>query len=287
MVRSGQSLAERRAFIAAVTPFLARDEAANNHQLGVLSQLDLGRMADAEVELLRAVTAGGGDGPEDTLSVIIRTAPYNALVCAGGTFEQREPLLEDMLGRDVALPGFMGEAADAAKTAAWWAARTGQSTRVAMRLGVYSLREVRDKARAAGSMRQADTGDRDLVIDWFTDFNAATNHALRDPTDAWESFNQGGFRRLYLWEQGGEPVSVAGVSGKTPTGRRIGPVYTPPDARRHGYAEALVAELCASILAAGSQYCFLFTDLDFPTSNHVYREVGFVQTGESAEIELV
>lgn len=287
VVRAGQSLAERRAFAEVAGVFLAREEAANNQQLGVLDHLGNGRMADAAVELLRAVPAEGGDGPDDTLSVMIRTAPYNALVCVGGAFEQREPLLADMLQRGVDLPGFVGRAADAAEAAAWWATRTGQGTRVATRLGVYRLTHVIDKRRAPGVMRLATADDRDMVIDWFAGFNEATNDALRSPVDAWESFNLGDFRRLYLWDVDGKPVSAAGLSGRTPNGRRIGPVYTPPEARRRGYAEALVAELCRSILTSGSTFCFLFTDLDNPTSNHVYRDVGFEQIQESAEVEFV
>src|SRR5690606_34855027 len=150
VLRSGQSLAERQAFAEVASVFLARNEAANNQQLAILNHLGLGRMADADVELLRAVPADGGDGPDDTLSVIIRTAPYNALVCEGGTVEHRERLLADMLERGVDLPGFTGAAADAAQAAAWWAARTGQSTRVATRLGVYRLTAVTDKPRAPG-----------------------------------------------------------------------------------------------------------------------------------------
>ena len=287
VLRSGQSLEERKAFAEVASVFLAREEAANNQQLGVLDHLSNGRMANEAVEMLRTVPAGGGDGPDDTLSVIIRTPPYNALVCVGGTFQQREPLLADMLERGVDLPGFVGRAEDAAEAAAWWAARTGRSTRIAMRLGVYRLTQVIDKPRADGVMRLATAADRDMVIEWFQGFNEATNHALRSPVDAWESFNLGDFRRLQLWEVDGEPVSVAGLSGRTPNGRRIGPVYTPPEARRRGYAEALVAELCRSILAAGSTFCFLFTDLDNPTSNHVYLDVGFEQIQESAEVEFV
>jgi predicted GNAT family acetyltransferase len=284
VIRAGQSLAERRAFVETATPFMLEDEAANNQPLAIADHLHRGRMADAEVQLLRAVPASGGDGPEDTLSVIMRTAPYNAVIPTGGAFAHREVLLEDLLARGVALPGFTGLATDAAQAAQWWAARTGQSPRVATRLGIYRLTEVIDKPRAPGNMRLAGPDDRDLVIEWFVGFNAAAHDALRDPVEAWDSFNTGDFRRLYLWEVDGVPVSVAGLSGRTPNGRRIGPVYTPPEARRRGLAEALVARLSRTILDAGARFCFLYTDLDFPTSNHVYRDVGYEQVGEAAEV---
>lgn len=287
VVRAGQSLAERKAFVETATPFMVQDEAANNQPLAIANQLHGGRMADAEVQLLRAVPVDGGEGPEDTLSVLIRTAPYNAVIAAGGRFDHREVLLEDLLARGVALPGFTGLAQDAAQAADWWSSRTGLTSRVATRLGIYRLTEVSDKPRAPGRMRPARADDRDMVIEWFVGFNEVTGNALRDPVETWDSFNKGDVRQLHIWEVDDVPVSVAGLSGQTPNGRRIGPVYTPPEARRHGYAEALVARLSSTILAAGARFCFLYTDLDFPTSNHVYRDVGYEQVGEAAEVVFV
>ena len=287
VVRAGQSLSERQAFITAVTPFLTRDETANNQVLSIVDHLGRGRMAKAEVELLQAVSTARAGGPLDTLSVLVRTAPYNAVLPTGGEFRHREVLLADLLTRGVALPGFTGLANEAAQAAEWWAERTGKTPKVVTRLGIYRLTAVRDKLRAGGVMRLATPADRDMVIEWFAEFNTVTNNALRDPAEAWDSFNVGDFRQLYLWEVDGVPSSLAGLSGRTPNGRRIGPVYTPPSARKRGYAEALVAELCLALLRTGVRFCFLYTDLDFPTSNHVYGAVGFEQVGEAAEIELV
>lgn len=73
---------------------------------------------------------------------------------------------------------------------------------------------------------------------------------------------------IYVWEDG-EPVSLIGYTGPTPNGIRIGPVYTPPEHRRRGYASAGVAEVSQIMLDSGRRYCFLFTDLANPTSNHI------------------
>ena len=56
---------------------------------------------------------------------------------------------------------------------------------------------------------------------------------------------------------------------------RVGPVYTPPDGRRRGYAEAVTAAVTARALARGRRFCFLFTDLANPTSNGIYRRIGY------------
>lgn len=56
---------------------------------------------------------------------------------------------------------------------------------------------------------------------------------------------------ILLWEDGGDAVSLAGYGGWTPSGIRVGPVYTPPELRGRGYATALVAELSQRLLAGG------------------------------------
>ena len=82
-------------------------------------------------------------------------------------------------------------------------------------------------------------------------------------------------RELRRWVDEGAPVSFSGYGGLTPNGIRIGPVYTPPELRRRGYASALVAELTKRLLDGGRKFCFLFTDLANPTSNSIYQRVGY------------
>ncbi len=52
-------------------------------------------------------------------------------------------------------------------------------------------------------------------------------------------------------------------------------MYTPPEARRRGYASALVASVSQAALDAGRRFCFLFTDQANPTANHIYQAIGF------------
>ena len=87
---------------------------------------------------------------------------------------------------------------------------------------------------------------------------------------------------VVLWEDE-RTVSLAAFGNPTPNGIRIGPVYTPPEHRRHGYASALVAELSARLLAE-RRFCFLFTDLANPTANRIYEQIGYRRVCEAAEI---
>ena len=94
----------------------------------------------------------------------------------------------------------------------------------------------------------------------------------------------GGF---WLWEDRGDPVSLSGFSGPTPNGIRIGPVYTPPEHRKHGYATTLVADLSAWLLEHGHRACFLYTDLANPTSNRIYVEIGYERVCDAMEFSFL
>jgi predicted GNAT family acetyltransferase len=68
---------------------------------------------------------------------------------------------------------------------------------------------------------------------------------------------------------------MAGWAGPTPRGVRINFVYTPPAHRGRGYATSCVAALTRHLLDPGKEFCFLFTDLANPTSNKIYRRLGY------------
>ncbi len=84
---------------------------------------------------------------------------------------------------------------------------------------------------------------------------------------------------IYVW-QNQAPVSMACGKFATPNLSMIGPVYTPPEYRRQGYASSCVAALSQTLLNQGHRYCCLFTDLANPTSNHIYHEIGYQPVGD-------
>jgi predicted GNAT family acetyltransferase len=64
---------------------------------------------------------------------------------------------------------------------------------------------------------------------------------------------------------------------------RIGPVYTPPEALRRGYASSAVADVSREALGTGAHTCMLYTDLNNPTSNKIYADVGYRRIAEWEE----
>jgi predicted GNAT family acetyltransferase len=52
-------------------------------------------------------------------------------------------------------------------------------------------------------------------------------------------------------------------------------VYTPPEHRQRGYAAGVTAACSQHALDCGAEHVVLFTDLANPTSNGVYRRLGY------------
>ena len=92
-------------------------------------------------------------------------------------------------------------------------------------------------------------------------------------------------RSIYVWDDAG-PVSLVASQPAVNGVVRIGPVYTPPQHRRHGYAGMAVAEVSRLVLAAGAHTCMLFTDLANPTSNKIYAEVGYRRFADWEEYDF-
>ena len=90
---------------------------------------------------------------------------------------------------------------------------------------------------------------------------------------------------MWIWEVDGEPVSMVGYHLPIFGVCRVGPVYTPPERRRHGYAGALTSHVSAEILAQGNQAC-LYTDLANPTSNKIYHQAGYRPVADFVDVEF-
>jgi predicted GNAT family acetyltransferase len=76
---------------------------------------------------------------------------------------------------------------------------------------------------------------------------------------------------------------MAATTRPTENGIAISFVYTPPGLRRKGYATSCVAMLSKELLHTGYKFCTLYTDLSNPTSNSIYRKIGFEEVCDSVE----
>lgn len=211
-----------------------------------------------------------------------RTPPFHAALTRLPS-RAVPPLVDDMLGVYGTLPGVQGPRREANEFADAWCRRTGCRCTVAFQLRMHALTRVKFPARLpAGRLRPAVEEDLDLVRTWAAGFVADTGVDTRSEEYGEHLLRAGG---LHLWQDGG-PRSMVGVNRASPNGATIGAVYTPPEFRGRGYASAAVAELSQRLLEAGRKFCTLYSDLANPTSNRVYRAVGFEPVADSVVIRF-
>lgn len=140
----------------------------------------------------------------------------------------------------------------------------------------------------AGEARVATSSDFDLLESWMKSFAEESGVFISDPGAAIRE----GIQRAsyYFWIDEGREVSLAGHAPivEVPNGSvgRIGPVYTPPNFRGHGYAAAVTAFVSQKLLDVGAQV-MLFTDATNSTSNGVYQRIGFEVRAENQRHKFV
>lgn len=257
---------------------LVQREAENNLILGILANVIAGEFSEKQPYL--AIFEDNGQ----VQAISLCTPPWPVLV----SYENPPPekrILKAMLA-DMSetlkddFTGVSGNREFITRLVSQWEEDSGIEALLKMAMRIYKLEAVQPVSGVPGRIRQAEKGDRELLDEWFAGFhrdamreepdmvhvgNSVTNYLTADPR----------IRGLMLWEFEGQPVSMAGYAGPTPNGMRVGAVYTPPDLRRKGYASAVTAGLSQHLLDQGYKFCFLFTDLLNPTSNHIYQQIGY------------
>jgi hypothetical protein len=185
-------------------------------------------------------------------------------------------LVDAIVDAGVALPGVNGEAATAARFAGQWTERSKSAAVPFRGERLYELAELQERPAVNGQLRNAVPHDSELVIDWLLRFEAEAGVTISGPevqVQRWTAAQQ-----VWIW-QDGESVSMA-VSRECVEGVvRLAFVYTPPLKRGRGYAEACVSELSRRIQGNG-QRAILYTDLGNPTSNSIYRRIGYRAVAE-------
>jgi uncharacterized protein len=264
-------------FLARGGPFLEADEPRHNLELGVCSQIRSGDGVITGPPYLATVESDGA-----VTGVALRTPPWALLASL------RDPagagaVVGDVLAAGHELPGCQSTPEIAGALASAWSVRTGGGAEVDMHFRNHVLDRIPDVPAVPGSMRDATAADRDLLVGWHRAFAEEADPGMpvraEQVVDARLHAPTGG---LVLWERDGDPVSLTGYGSPTPAGIRIGPVYTPPDLRGRGYAQALVATVSRRLLEGGRRFCFLFTDQRNPTANQLYARIGYQPLNEIA-----
>ncbi|WP_157128780.1 GNAT family N-acetyltransferase [Nocardia amamiensis] len=260
-------------FRSRAEPFLLRDPLRHtvittsvaNHVTGI----------DASDELSRFLSVHDEDA--SAIGVAMRVPGHDVYLgeLPPGSIAAVARALADVVPDSAGVEGIIG---DAAAFAQHWCALFGTGFHQSYVTRLHRLGALRVPG-VAGTPRQAVESDVALCADWAA--------AMRVESGLLHGLDEASVRRRvlagrwWLWERDGEPVSLAAHQTPIQGWSRIGPVYTPPAARGHGYATAVTAHVAKQLRAGGLDVC-LFADTDNATATRIYRTIGFHPTHDFA-----
>ncbi|MBK5289831.1 MAG: GNAT family N-acetyltransferase [Acidimicrobiia bacterium] len=252
--------------LEAAGPFLASDPVAHNLILTLLHA----RVAQSEPGRYWIATRG-----DHVVGVVFQSPLTFHATATPMDADVARAVAHGISDEGVELPGIDGEVATSAAFTGAWVERHRISARPTLAQRIYELGALVDHD-APGVLQLAKPEHADFLVGCFTAFA----DELGEPTLGIASGvdHRIGQGQLWVWIDG-EPVSAAGLTQPAERVVRIGPVYTPPAHRGRGYGSALVAGVSRSATTAGNR-CVLYTDLENPTSNGIYRAIGYRAVSE-------
>lgn len=253
-----------RAFEQTVFPFLQQDPVL--HTI-IMSNVHERANGTARAEDGSSYFVSVHDG--DVVGVAMRT-PGRAVYLGALREDLAEPIADAYAEVLPELTGVAGDRPAARRFGARWCERRGGLATESKGTRLHKLGALTALSADGGRPRMMHADEVDLVGSWGKDGFA------EELTSGYREWAERHLRHetMWIWELDGEAVSMAGYHLPLFGVCRVGPVYTPPEHRRHGYAGALTSHVSAEILAQGNQAC-LYTDLANPTSNKIYYEAGY------------
>lgn len=233
----------------------------------ILAELRAGRTGDAWCAMR-----------EGTPALVVRSGrPYPALFTAGWDGADLMRAI-DLVRELPELAGVSGPA-DTVELAVTALADRREQRRTGLRL--FRLDTLTPPEGVIGQPRTATIADRGLIADWYRAFAAEADALGVNLEEAVDVVLGSG--RVWLWCVNGMPVSLAARREPEAGCARIGPVYTPPTERGHGYGSAVTAAATRDILDLGAIPA-LFTDRANPTSNKIYQQLGYYAVEDRLQV---
>ncbi|WP_010194774.1 GNAT family N-acetyltransferase [Bacillus sp. m3-13] len=166
-----------------------------------------------------------------------------------------------------------------------WEVKTGKSHQLLMDQGLYRLNKVNEMlVNSPGSWRYAEESDSAIIEKWFNLFENDAGLPI-SPIEQVKKrvamfINE---QEIFIWEDKGKIVSMMKKSRPTKNGVTVGLVFTPKEERKKGYARTLVKAISSELLK-NFNFCVLYTDMMNPTSNKIYKEIGYEKIADSVHL---
>ena len=154
--------------------------------------------------------------------------------------------------------------------------------RVTVGLLAYHCHEaIPPRKTPGGCLSHVAEGEMDLAAAWYSAMHAecALNEDIPFERAKQAVAEYASREAMLFWrDENGAPVAMCGVD-ENKFGAYITHVYTPPCARRKGYAGNLVYAVAKAQLKQGKTP-MLYTDANYAASNACYTQIGFTLQGE-------
>jgi uncharacterized protein len=250
-----------------VIPLLEQDEIINNLALGLLLALK-----DEQPMVMATVTR-----ENKMVMALFQTHPKQIILSKAAEFtvgeiHQLAVLLNENL-KDI--PGFIGEKDFTNQLAKEITNLRKRVPYIQMNQRLYRLDEIEKKPVNNGKLKKMEFVNLPLVKEWVYQFCIDINEPMsrEDAEVKAKGLIERG--RVYGWDIDGEIVSMANASRPTKTNITVNFVFTPLSERKKGYASSCVSAITQLMLNSGYKTTSLYTDLDNPTSNKIYMEIGY------------
>lgn len=270
-------------FAVKAEPILEEREDVYSLFFGVLQAIKAGRYENPFMAIIEE------NGEVLALCQMTPPHPLNLIFVDDKRSEECMDLfITNLLDLAIQVPSIISIKRDAYCFAEKWGEKTGMRTDLLFDQGLYRLDKVDETLeKSPGTWRLAEEKDCPDIEKWFNLFEADAGLQMTAAEEVKQRvalFVEG--REVFLWTYDGEIVSMMKKARPTKRGVTVSFVFTPQEERRKGYARTMVA-VCSKELLKEYDFCVLYTDMMNPTSNKIYKEIGYEKIADSVHLEFV
>ncbi|MCA9053297.1 MAG: GNAT family N-acetyltransferase [Planctomycetaceae bacterium] len=260
-----------REFLDRASDYLGERETEHNLLLGVALALRDREPDDAQVWLTVEQNAA-------VVGAVMRTPPHrpalsrmpaDAASAVAGHFRTIGPPVSGVFGPAEEVRQFSDDYCEPGL----------HQTRLKLRLWLYRCDSPPPAPTVEVTLRSAVRGDQDQVRELLAGFHR--DEVSPPPEDlqaeAGRVIERGA---VVAVDNADQPVCLAAIARRSPTGVVVAPVFTVTEQRRRGLASACVAELTRRQFDQGVSFCCLFANQQNETANSVYQKLGYSRVCE-------
>lgn len=187
------------------------------------------------------------------------------------------------------LAGVVGEEKTSEKFSRVYSSMYSVESTLFMYQGVYELHNVIEPNSNGNELVLATNSEIETVQEFIEGFIREcfpNNINVKDEVEVMAKRHINNKTLYLLRTSNGQFVSMAANNRATKNSACVSLVYTPNKCRGNGYGSLVTAMVSKKMLDNGKAFCTLFTDLTNPTSNSIYKKIGYEMIGKSKHFEF-